>query len=128
LNNFVGSGNITRELELRYTQSGKAVISFTIAINEGKDRTTFVDITAFGDTAEFVSKWFTKGKPIEVVGRLNQERWTDKESGQNRSKLGVIAEKVNFVHGVPKAAEALENRTEKPVKVHNEDESDQIPF
>lgn len=98
-------GNLTRDPELKYIPSGQAVCEFSMAINErytGKDgqkveNVHFIDIVAWAKTAEVVAKYCAKGNAILVSGKLTQERWQDKTSGQNRSKIKVTAEKVQFL-------------------------------
>lgn len=90
-------GNLTRQPESRQTGGGVTVASFTVAVNrkyKGEDETTFIDCTAFGGQAEFTSAYLGKGDSVIVDGRLHQEKWQDKQTGQNRSKLVVIAERV----------------------------------
>ena len=97
-------GNLTRDVELKYTPSNMAVANFGLAVNrkykagdgEMKEETTFVDCEAWAGTAENLSKWFSKGKPIFIEGRLKFEQWQDKE-GNNRSRLRVVAENFQFV-------------------------------
>ena len=96
-------GNITRDIELRYTPKGTAVTDLGVACNrrikqgeEWVDETTFVDGTVWGSSAEFVSKYFSKGKSIFIEGRLQMDTWTDQQSGKQRYKLKVIGENVQF--------------------------------
>lgn len=96
-------GNITRDIELRYTPKGTAVTDLGVACNrrikqgeEWVDETTFVDVTVWGSSAEFVSKYFSKGKSIFIEGRLQMDTWTDQQSGKQRYKLKVIGENVQF--------------------------------
>ena len=100
-------GNLTRDPELRYTPKGTAVAKLGLAVNrswrnaEGQqqDETTFVDVDAFGKQAESLGQYMQKGRPILIEGRLKLDQWEDKNTGQNRSKLGVILEKFSFVGG-----------------------------
>ena len=95
MNHVTIDGRLTRDIEVRYSAKGNAVASFSVAVNEkynGNETTTFVDVTAFGKTAE--SMPHAKGSLVCVVGRLKQEEWTDKQSGQQRRKLVVIADRV----------------------------------
>ena len=91
LNHIVLMGRLTRDPELRRTGSGIAVASFTLAVDrdftaQGAERETdFVDIVAWRNTAEFVSKYFTKGRMAVVSGRLQIRNWTDKEGNKRRS-------------------------------------------
>jgi len=112
-NHVTIAGNLTRDPELRWTPKGMAICAGGLAINrkvkteggEQKDDVTFVDFTAFGKTAENINQWFSKGKPIFLVGRLRMESWTDKASGQNRSKLSVVVDSFQFVGGKEPDAE-----------------------
>jgi single-strand DNA-binding protein len=84
-------GRLTRDPELRHTSDGKAVCDFGVAIQDGKDQVTFVDVTAWEKVADFVSTYFKKGKPIGVKNaRLKNSSWEDKNSGEKRSKLSVV--------------------------------------
>ena len=94
-------GNLTRDPELKSTPSGLSVASFGIATNrkyKDQDETIFVDVTAFGKTAETIAKYFDRGNPIMLEGRLKLDQWESKE-GEKRSKLGVILENFTFVRG-----------------------------
>lgn len=101
LNHIVLMGRLTRDPELRRTGSGIAVASFTLAVDrdftaQGAERETdFVDIVAWRNTAEFVSKYFTKGRMAVVSGRLQIRNWTDKEGNKRRS-AEVVADNVYF--------------------------------
>jgi single-strand DNA-binding protein len=100
-------GNLTRDPELRYTPKGTAVAKLGLAVNRSwrnadgqqQDETTFVDVDAFGKQAETLGQYMQKGRPILIEGRLKLDQWEDKNTGQNRSKLGVILEKFSFVGG-----------------------------
>ena len=97
-------GNLTRDVELKYTPSNMAVANLSIAVNrrykgndgEMKEETTFVDCEAWAQTAENLSKWFSKGRPIFLEGRLKLDQWQDKDGG-NRSKLKVVVDNFQFV-------------------------------
>ena len=99
-------GNITRDIELRHLPtSNTAVAKIGLAVNrkwrdaagELKEEVTFVDCEAFGKTAENISKFFSKGKPIFLEGRLKLDTWKDKTDGTNRSKLKVVIDTFEFV-------------------------------
>jgi single-strand DNA-binding protein len=99
-------GNLTRDVEQRFTPSGTAVAKLGLAINETftqnnerKERTVFVDVTVWGKSAENCAKFLRKGSSALIIGRLNLDEWTDKQTGQKRSKLGVVAESVQFLGG-----------------------------
>ena len=102
LNHIVLMGRLTRDPELRRTPSGTAVASFTLAVDRdfasresGEKETDFIDVVAWGHTAEFVSKYFSKGQMAAVTGRLQIRDWTDKEGGKRRS-AEVVADNVYF--------------------------------
>ena len=102
LNHIVLMGRLTRDPELRYTQSQVPVASFRLAVDrdfggrDGSERQTdFIDIVAWRSTAEFVSKYFTKGSMAAVSGRLQIREWTDREGGK-RTTAEVVADNVYF--------------------------------
>ena len=102
LNNCTLMGRLVRDPELKHTGSGVPVAGFTIAVDRdfgGKDggekETDFVDIVAWRNTAEFVSKYFTKGRMAVVSGRLQMRKWTDKD-GNKRTSAEVVADNVYF--------------------------------
>ncbi len=96
-NSLTVIGNATREPELRYTASGAAVCSFSVAWNrkdqEGADVASFFDVTCWRDLAEHVSESITKGMRVIVYGRIEQESWTT-DDGEKRNKIKVIADDV----------------------------------
>ena len=101
-------GNVTRDIELRYTPKGTAVADIGLAVNrvrtsDGGERieeTTFVDVTLWGRTAEVAHQYSGKGKPLFVEGRLHMDSWDDKATGQKRSKLKVVADNIQLM-GAP---------------------------
>ena len=100
LNHCTFMGRLTRDPELRRTNSGTPVASFTIAVDrdfksENGEKTDFIDIVAWRNTAEFVSKYFSKGRMAVVSGRLEIRTWTDKD-GNKRRNAEVVAENVYF--------------------------------
>lgn len=105
LNRIILMGRLTRDPELRHTQAGIPVASFTLAVDrdfkskDGGDKATdFIDVVAWRQTAEFVSRYFTKGRMAVAEGRLQIREWTDKEGGKRRS-AEVIADNVYFGEG-----------------------------
>jgi len=105
-NKVILVGNFTRDPELKYTPKGTAVVQFSIAVNrtwhtetgEVKEEVTFIDVNAFGRTAENINQYMHKGSSIMVEGRLKLDSWEGKD-GTKRSKLSVIAETVQFLGG-----------------------------
>ena len=106
LNRIILMGRLTHDPELRRTQSDTPVCSFSLAVDrdykrDGEKETNFIDIVAWRSTADFVSKYFTKGRMAVVEGRLQIRDWTDKEGGKRRS-AEVIADNVYFGDSKPK--------------------------
>ena len=102
LNHIVIMGRLTRDPELRRTQNGTAVASFSLAVDRdfkdkstGEKATDWIDVVAWRNTAEFVSRYFTKGRMAVVEGRLQVRDWTDKDGNKRRS-AEVIADNVYF--------------------------------
>lgn len=102
LNKIIIMGRLTADVELRHTQTGTAVASFTLAVERDfKDKATgeravdFIDIVAWRGTAEFASRYFTKGRMAVVEGSLNIRLWTDKD-GNKRRNAEVIADSLYF--------------------------------
>jgi single-strand DNA-binding protein len=101
-------GNLTRDVEIRHTQSNTAIGKFGIAVNrrysvgeggnrEQREETSFIDCEVWGRTAEIMSQYLQKGRPVFIEGRLRLDQWEDKTSGQRRSKLLVVVENFQFV-------------------------------
>ena len=101
LNRIICIGRLTKDPELRHTQSGTAVASFTIAVDRdfknqnGEKEADFVNCVAWKGTAEFVSRYFTRGRMAVVEGRLQSRKYTDKD-GNNRTAYEVVASSVYF--------------------------------
>ncbi len=101
LNQITIMGRLVRDPELRRTQSGTAVCSFSVAVDrdyqsrDSERQTDFIDVVAWRQTGEFVSKYFTKGRMIVVSGSLQSRKWQDR-NGQNRVSWEVIANNVYF--------------------------------
>ena len=112
-NKVILVGNLTRDPELRYTPKGMAIAKIGIAVNrvwtneagEKKEEVTFVDVDVFGRTAENVGQYMRKGRPILIEGRLRLDQWDDKQTGQKRSRLGVVLEGFQFLGGGNRGAE-----------------------
>jgi single-strand DNA-binding protein len=149
-NKIILVGNLTRDVELRYSPAGTAIAKFGIATNrtykdnvtgENKQEVMFIDVTVFGRSAEIANQYLRKGSKVLVEGRLVLDQWVD-SSGQKRSKHSVVAEKIQFMET---KAEAQRNRagnydnTETPAPKYeqpkqNKDipsidiDEDEIPF
>lgn len=99
-------GNITKDIELRQSNSGKFVVEFSVAINNGKDQqgnelpTDFINCTAWNKTAEVLSKYTTKGSKISVEGAMKTQTWVDQQ-GNNRYKTYVLVDRVELLGGRP---------------------------
>jgi single-strand DNA-binding protein len=107
LNKVMLMGNLTRDPQLKFLPSQTQVCEFGLATSrkfktatgEEREEVLFVDITAFGRTAEVINQYFTKGKPIFIEGRLKLDQWEDKNGGGKRSKLSVVCENFQFIGG-----------------------------
>jgi len=115
-NKVIIAGNLTRDVELKHTPKGTAVAKLGIAINrswtgdDGQKRedVTFVDVDAFGKQAETLAKYIKKGRSILIEGRLKLDQWDDKQTGQKKSRLGVLLESFSFLDS--KQGEAQQQR------------------
>jgi single-strand DNA-binding protein len=102
------AGRLTRDPITKYLPSGTAVCEFSIASNsrvkrgeQWEDKASFFDCTAFGRTAEVIGEYLHKGSQVGIVGRITQDSWEDKETGAKRSKVKIIAEKMQMFGGKP---------------------------
>lgn len=103
MNKVILAGRLTRDPEVRYTPKGTAVTTIGLAVSRkwktdsgDGEETTFVDCEAFGRTAEVVGEYLRKGSAALIAGRLRLDSWEDKNTGQKRSKLGVVVEEIQF--------------------------------
>lgn len=103
INKVIIIGNLTRDAELSYSQSGFALLKFSIAVNRRRkqgdqwvDETSFFDVTMFGSRGEAIASYMTKGKKIAVDGQLQQDRW-EAQDGTKRSKVVIIADNIQFL-------------------------------
>lgn len=105
-NRVILVGNLTRDPEVRYIPSGTAVTELGLAVNRTwfdkqsnsrKEETTFVDVTLWGREAEVAGEYLSKGRPVLIEGRLQMDSWEDKQTGQKRSKLKVVCEKMQML-------------------------------
>ena len=105
LNKVMLMGNLTRDPEIKYTPKGTAIANFGIAVNrtytpeggEKREEVTFIDLEAFGRTAEVIGEYLKKGRPIFIEGRLKLDQWDDKTTGKKTSKLRVVVESFEFL-------------------------------
>ena len=118
MNQIVLMGRLTRDPELRYTQNNTPVASFSLAVDRrfsskdgGERQTDFIDIVAWQQTGEFVSKYFTKGQMALVSGRLQIRDWTDRDGNKRRS-AEVVADNVYFTESKKSREAALGGRAE----------------
>jgi single-strand DNA-binding protein len=141
LNKVLLLGNVTRDPEVRYTPKGSAVCDLGIAVNrayttdsgEKREEVTFVDVTLWGRTAEVASEYLKKGRPVFIEGRLQMDTWDDKQTGQKRTRLRVVAENMQLLGGRPPggAEPTGESRqSSAPLKksAGPEPDEDEIPF
>lgn len=105
LNKVMLIGNLTRDPEVRYTPKGSAVADLAIAVNrtytaesgEKREEVTYVDIVLWAKLAEIAGKYLQKGAPVFIEGRLQMDQWEDKQTGQKRTKIRVVAENFQFL-------------------------------
>ena len=119
INMVVLVGRLTRDAELRYTNSGIAVCKFSLAVNRKKrsgdnweDEVSFIDIVVWGKQGEAISRYLEKGKQVSVAGELRQSRW--EQDGQSRSRMEVVANNIQLLGGVSGAGSGQhsQNRNE----------------
>lgn len=134
LNYIVIMGRMTKDPELRRTNSGTAVTSFTLAVDRdfksqnGEKETDFIDVTVWKNTAEFVSKYFSKGRMAVVEGRLQIREWTDKD-GNKRRNAEVIANSVYFADSKQQSQEQNMSALNERMGSFSEVEDDEtLPF
>jgi single-strand DNA-binding protein len=130
MNTVALSGRLVREPEMRSTSQGTSVTSFSIAVDRPgvKDKADFIDCVAWRNTAEFISKWFHKGDPIEVTGIITSRSWEDKQ-GNKRKSVEVVCDRAFFQKSKKNDITAPESQQEydNGFKELNEDDGD-LPF
>ena len=132
MNKVILIGNITADPELKQTQSGTSVCSFSIAINRyskepDAKKVDFFTVVAWQAKAEFVSRYFKKGSGIVIVGRLENREWTDKQ-GNKRISTEIIAEEISFAGGKESSTEAKsEPYTPTPYSTQSSQDFEEIP-
>lgn len=134
LNKSILMGRLTRDPELRYTQTNIPVVSFTLAVDrsykkDNEQQADFINIVAWRGTAEFVSKWFKKGQLVAVSGRIQSRNFTDKD-GNNRTAVEVVADECFFAEGKKTAEQTGEYVPENIEPVFEEIQMDNgdLPF
>ena len=131
LNKIIAMGRLTKNPELRRTGSGKAVTSFSIACDRdfkgqsGEKETDFIDVVCWQNTAEFVSRYFTKGRMAVVEGRLQIRDWTDKDGSKRRS-AEIVAENVYFGDSRNDGQQSQHKAAGAPVSVYPGSDFDEI--
>src|SRR6202051_1154046 len=146
LNRLLLIGNLTRDPEVRYTPKGTAVTEIGLAVNrsysgedgERKEETTFVDVTLWARQAEIAGQYLKKGRPVFIEGRLQLDTWDDKQTGQKRSKLRVVAENLQLIGSRPSggggdeegsgAPRSSSKSAPPPKPAPSEPDDDEIPF
>jgi single-strand DNA-binding protein len=105
-NKVILLGRLTKDPELRYTPGGSAVAQLRMAVNhtyrtkeEKKEEVLYIDVSVFGRSAETIKQYMAKGRELLVEGRLQQNDWTDKTSGQKRTNYRVVADRFQFIGG-----------------------------
>ena len=133
LNHIVIMGRLTRDPELRHTSSGIAVASFSLAVERdfgnresGEKETDFIDVVAWRSTAEFVAKYFTKGRLAAVSGRLQIRSWTDKD-GSKRRTAEVVADNVYF-GDTKRQSDADDAGLQAPLEPQVVTDDEELPF
>lgn len=106
-------GNLTKDMELKYTAGGMAIGTFTIAVNRDIKRdgewvkeAAFFEVSAFGKQPENLKPYMTKGKQVGIEGFLKQDRWVDQQTQQNRSKVTIVANNIQLLGGKDSGAQA----------------------
>lgn len=143
INSCVITGRLTKDAELRTTQTGKKVLSFTFASNrlvkrndQWESKVSFIDGTLFGSRAESLAKYLLKGMQVTVHGVLDQTIWVDKQ-GNKKSKLALLVDDIQMLGGKKQTAAtaanqpvptASSNPNKKTAKNPNDDSFDDIPF
>jgi single-strand DNA-binding protein len=141
INISIIDGNLTRDPESAYTQNNTAITKFAIANNkkykdksgELKEQVSFIDVECWGKLAEVAQKYLVKGSRVLITGEIVQDRWQDKETQANRSKVKITASKIDFIGSKKEGGEApvstgapVDNRTPEQIQDFDNDPMD--PF
>ena len=133
LNKVIIGGRLTSEPELKTTQSGISVVTFSVAVNRkvrqgNNQETDFFNVTAWRQTAEFVSRYFHKGSSICIVGTLQNSSWQD-QNGQKHYRTDIVADEVMFVDSKSDGNQAAPTFTNAPTPKFEEiSTDDNLPF
>ena len=142
-NKIIIAGNLTRDPEPRTTPNGSTIVNLGLASNrkyktkdgEQKEETLFVDIDAFGKTADVLAQYASKGSQLLVEGRLKLDQWQDPKSGDNRSKIKIILENFQFLGGRSDSESGAKEQPQRQYRetsdrgsVGSEDPGDDVPF
>lgn len=125
INSVSLSGNVTRDSDLRVTNNGTSVLNFSVAVNERRkssggewdDYASFIDCVMFGKRADAISRYIHKGTKVSIHGKLSQDRWTDKNTGESRSKLSVVIDEIELM-----------SRREEPTQTKARYDAEEVPF
>ena len=115
------TGRLTADPELKTTTSGKAVTSFCIAVDRDKEHSDFINIVAWEKTAEFITKYFTKGRKIEIMGSLQSRKYEDK-NGNSRVAYEVLCQRAGF------AESKREEKKDEPAAAKTIESDEDLPF
>lgn len=135
LNRVILVGNLTKDPELKFIPSGSAVCNLRMAMNrkwksqsgEWKDEVTYVTVVVWGKSGEACGEYLKKGSPVLIEGRLQNRSWDDKETGQKRSVLEVVSERVQFLGGKSGSSQGSESEAPQEATPSNPGD-DEIPF
>ena len=135
LNKWIGMGRLTRDPDYKQTPGGTSVAEFSLAVDrdyvkQGEARQTdFLNITAFGRKADFVSRYFHKGQLVAVCARLETRSWEDSQTGKKRFSVNIIAEEVHFAEPKRDSAASSQQATENaPQGFAPAESDDNLPF
>lgn len=126
-NVVVMSGRVTRDTDLKYTKSGTAISSVSLAVNrkyKDTEEVSFIEFEVWGKTAESITKYLTKGQQVIITGELKQDRW--EQDGQKRSKISVTARMIQLI-GSKGNTQKITEKGDTPAGPESF-QSDDIPF
>ncbi|MCH2135741.1 MAG: single-stranded DNA-binding protein [Phycisphaerales bacterium] len=134
LNRVLLMGNLTRDVEVKYTANNTAVANIGLAVNrryksgdDWKEETTFVDCEAWGRTAETMGKYLSKGRPVFIEGRLKLDEWQDRD-GNRRTKLLTVVENFQFIDSRSGGGGGNRGESSQPQSAPQPVSNDDIPF